>query len=205
MYIVLKNKHREVKGLREAELVNHILAAALRYELSIGDGDALLGEVDMRTDDGTSVGTVKIKAVDARYPAASPSNVLAFTMHGASGAIACSALCAGKGEYPALNGAGGRAPSPAEVMQLMVNAARAGLDKQHGLDERAGRGFVRYPARAGVWRVRAQRAARLRRRQRCGDAAKYDDAHADDDDCGGYDDDNMSDFSGNNSDGQYGA
>ena len=96
-------------------------------------------------------------------------------------------------------------PSPAEVMQLMVKAARAGLDKQRGLDERAGRGFVRYPARAGVWRVRAQRAARLRRRQRCGDAAKYDDAHADDDDCGGYDDDNMSDFSGNNSDGQYGA
>ena len=27
----------------------------------------------------------------------------------------------------------------------------------------------------------------------------------DDDDCGGYDDDNMSDFSGNTSDGQYGA
>ena len=81
-------------------------------------------------------------------------------------------------------------------MQLMVKAARAGLDKQRGLDEWAGRGFVRYPERSG---------------RRCyddgsaGDAAKYDDAHADDDDCGGYDDDNMSDFSGNNSDGQYGA
>ena len=137
------------QGLREAELVNHILAAALRYDLSIGDGDALLGEVEMRTGDGTSAGTAKIKAVDVRYPAASPGNVLAFTMHGASGAIACSALCAGKGEYPALNGAGGRAPSPAEVMQLMVKAARAGLDKQRGLDEWAGRGFVRYPARAG--------------------------------------------------------
>ena len=38
----------EVKGLREAELVNHILAAALRYDLSIGDCDALvLGEVDI--------------------------------------------------------------------------------------------------------------------------------------------------------------
>eukprot|EP00964_Phaeocystis_antarctica_P113676 scaffold77685_cov84-Phaeocystis_antarctica.AAC.1 len=97
--------------------------------------------VEMRTDDGTSAGTVRIKAVDARYPAASPGNVLAFIMHGASGAIACSALTAGKGEYPALNGAGGRAPSPAEVMQLMVNAARAGLDKQRGLDELAGRGF----------------------------------------------------------------
>ena len=189
---MLKNKHRQVKGLREA----------LRYELSIGDGDALLGEVDMRTDDGTSAGTVKIKAVDARYPAASPGNVLAFTMHGASGAIACSALCAGKGEYPALNGAGGRAPSPAEVMQLMVNAARAGLDKQHGLDERAGRGFVRYPARAGE----PERSGRRGYDDgSAGDAAKYDDAHADDDDCGGYDDDKMSDFSGNNSDGQYGA
>ena len=73
----------EVKGLREAELVNHILAAALRYDLSIGDGDALLGEVEMRTGDGTSAGTAKIKAVDVRYPAASPGNVLAFTMHGA--------------------------------------------------------------------------------------------------------------------------
>ena len=40
---------------------------------------------------------------------------------------------------------------------------------------------------------------------RAGDAAKYDDAHADDDDHGGDDDDNMSDFSGNNSDGHYGA
>ena len=159
----------------------------------------------MRTDDGTSAGTVKIKAVDARYPAASPGNVLAFTMHGASGAIACSALCAGKGEYPALNGAGGRAPSPAEVMQLMVNAARAGLDKQHGLDERAGRGFVRYPARAGE----PERSGRRGYDDdgSAGDAAKYGDAHADDDDCGGYDDedDKMSDFSGNNSDGQYGA
>ena len=38
----------EIKGLREAELVNHILAAALRYDLSIGDCDALvLGEVDI--------------------------------------------------------------------------------------------------------------------------------------------------------------
>ena len=174
----------EVKGLREAELVNHILAAALRYDLSIGDGDALLGEVEMRTGDGTSAGTAKIKAVDARYPAASPGNVLAFTMHGASGAIACSALCAGKGEYPALNGAGGRAPSPAEVMQLMVNAARAGLDKQHGLDERAGRGFVRYPARAGE----PERSGRRGYDDdgSAGDAAKYGDARADDDD-GGYD------------------
>ena len=78
-------------------------------------------------------------------------NVLAFTMHGASGAIACSALCAGKDEYPAvLNGVTQpNPPSPAEAMQLMVKAARAGLDKQRGLDERAGRGFVRYPARAG--------------------------------------------------------
>ena len=70
-------------------------------------------------------------------------------MHGASGAIACSALCAGKGEYPALNGAAQRSSPSPEVMQLMVKAARAGLDKQRGLDERAGRGFVRYPARAG--------------------------------------------------------
>ena len=38
-----------------------------------------------------------------------------------------------------------------------------------------------------------------------GDAAKYDDAHADDDDHDGDDDDDMSDFSGNNSDGQPGA
>ena len=194
MYIVLKNKHREVKGLREA----------LRYELSIGDGDALLGEVDMRTDDGTSAGTVKIKAVDARYPAASPGNVLAFTMHGASGAIACSALCAGKDEYPAvLNGVTQpNPPSPAEAMQLMVKAARAGLDKQRGLDERAGRGFVRYPARAGE----PERSGRRGYDDgSAGDAAKYDDAHADDDDHGGDDDDNMSDLSGNNSDGQSGA
>ena len=70
------------------------------YELSIGDGDALLGEVEMRTDDGTSAGTVKIKAVDARYPAASPGNVLAFIMHGAIGAIACSGHCAGTDEAP---------------------------------------------------------------------------------------------------------
>eukprot|EP00964_Phaeocystis_antarctica_P006147 scaffold3348_cov73-Phaeocystis_antarctica.AAC.4 len=41
----------EAKGLREAELVNHILAAALRYDLSTGAGDALLGEVEMRTGD----------------------------------------------------------------------------------------------------------------------------------------------------------
>ena len=63
----------EIKGLREAELVNHILAAALRYDLSIGANDALMGEVEMRTDDGTSAGTVKIKAVDARYPVVSPA------------------------------------------------------------------------------------------------------------------------------------
>eukprot|EP00964_Phaeocystis_antarctica_P079622 scaffold49611_cov66-Phaeocystis_antarctica.AAC.4 len=48
-------------------------------------------------------------------------------------------------------------------MQLMVKAARAGLDKQRGLDERTGRGFVLPSAR---WRARAQRAALLRRRQR---------------------------------------
>ena len=93
-------------------------------------------------------------------------------------------------------------PSPAEVMQLMVKAARAGPDKQRGLDERAGRGFVRYPARAGE----PERSGRRGYDDgSAGDAAKYDDAHADDDDCGGYDDDNMSDFSGNNSAGQYGA
>ena len=193
----------EVKGLREAELVNHILAAALRYNLSIGDGDALLGEVEMRTGDGTSAGTAKIKAVDARYPAASPGNVMAFAMHGASGAIACPALCAGKvDEHPLLGATQSNPPSPAEAMQLMVKAARAELDKQRGLDERAGRGFVRYPARAGE----PERSGR-----RCyddgsaGDAAKYDDAHTDDDDHGGDDDDDMSDFSGNNSDGQSGA
>ena len=40
-----------------------------------------------------------------------------------------------------------------------------------------------------------------------GDAAKYDDARADDDNLGGNDDgdDSLSDFSDNNSDGQYGA
>eukprot|EP00964_Phaeocystis_antarctica_P164414 scaffold142447_cov190-Phaeocystis_antarctica.AAC.1 len=53
-----------------------------------------MGEVEMRTDDGTSAGTVKIKTVDACYPVVSPGNVLAFTMHGASGAISCSALTA---------------------------------------------------------------------------------------------------------------
>ena len=109
----------------------------------------------MRTDDGTSAGTVKIKAVDARYPAASPGNVLAFTMHGASGAIACSALCAGKGEYPALNGAAQQSPpSPAEVMQLLVKAARARLDKQRGLARRAGGAGIR-PLPSARWRARA--------------------------------------------------
>ena len=75
-------------------------------------------------------------------------------------------------------------PSSAEVMQLMVEAARAGLDEQRGRDERAGRGFVRYPARAGEpersgWRGYDDGSA--------GDAAKYDDAQADDDGYGGYD------------------
>ena len=49
------------------------------------------------------------------------------------------------------------------------------------------------------WRAGAQRVARLDDDGSAGDAAKYDDAHTDDDDHGGCDDDNMSDFSGNNS------
>ena len=36
----------EIRGLREAELVNHILVAARRYELRLGDSDRLVGEVD---------------------------------------------------------------------------------------------------------------------------------------------------------------
>ena len=123
-------------------------------------------------------------------------------MHGASGAIACCALCAGKVDEHPLLGGFTQPPSPAEAMQLMVKAARAGLDKQRGLDERAGRGFVRYPARAGE----PERSGRRGYDDgSAGDAAKYDDAHADDDDHDGDDDDDMSDFSGNNSDGQPGA
>ena len=66
----------------------------------------------------------------------------------------------------------------------MVKAARAGLDKQRGLDERAGRGFVRYPARTGE----PERSGRRGYDDdgSAGDAAKYGDARADDDD-GGYD------------------
>ena len=66
----------------------------------------------------------------------------------------------------------------------MVKAARAGLDKQRGLDERAGRGFVRYPARTGE----PERSVRRGYDDdgSAGDAAKYGDARADDDD-GGYD------------------
>ena len=67
-----------------------------------------------------------------------------------------------------------------------------------------GSGFVRYTQRALAEPERSGR--RGYDDGSAGDAAKYDDVHADDDDCGGYDDDdNMSDFSGNNSDGQYGA
>ena len=106
--------------------------------------------------------------------------MLAFTMHGASGAIACSALCAGKGEYPALNRAAQQSPpSPAEEMQLMVKAARARLDKQRGLARRAGGARIR-PLPSARWRARAQRAARLRRRPALAtpDAANYGRADA---------------------------
>ena len=127
-------------------------------------------------------------------------------MHGASGTVVCSALCAGTDEAPRwlLNDLCGKTPpSPAEVMELVVKAARAGLDKQRGLDERSGRGFVRYAARAGE----PERSGRHGYDDgSAGDATKYDDVHADDDDDhGGDDDDDMSDFSGNNSDGQHGA
>ena len=70
------------------------------------------------------------------------------------------------------------------------------------LDKQMDRGFVRYPMRVGErsgWRDYDDGSA--------GDAAKYDDARADDDDYGGNDDDNdnLSDFSDDNSDGQCGA
>ena len=78
-------------------------------------------------------------------------------------------------------------------MRSMVEAADAGLREQHRLDTQMGRGSVQYPMQVGE-------PERSERRGyddgSAGDAAKYDD-------CGGYDDDNMSDFSGNNSDGQY--
>ena len=65
----------------------------------------------------------------------------------------------------------------------MVEAAKAGLDKQRWLDEQMGRGFVHYPMQVGE-------PERSRRRGydngSAGDAAKYEDAHAADDDCGGY-------------------
>ena len=69
----------------------------------------------------------------------------------------------------------------------MVEAAKAGLDKQRWLDEQMGRGFVHYPMQVGE----PERSGRRDYDDgRAGDAAKYDDAHADDDDHGGDDDEN---------------
>ena len=95
-------------------------------------------------------------------------------------------------------------PSPAELMRSMVEAAKAGLRKQHRLDTQMGRGSVHYPMRVGE----PERSGRRDYDDgSAGDAAKYDDERADDGDYGGNDDDNdnLSDFSDNNSDGQCGA
>ena len=188
----------EVKGLPEAELVNHILAAALRYELCLCD-DGLAGEVEL--EDAKFWG--KAPAVDARHPVSSLNNRLALAMHYLlhPDSNLCYWYCNCDASW-VVKRVRQPPPSPAELMRSMVEAAEAGLREQHRLDTQMGRGSVQYPMRVGE----PERSGRRGYDDgSAGDAAKYDDAHADDDDCGGYDDDNMSDFSGNNSDGQYGA
>lgn len=190
----------EVKGLPEAELVNHILAAALRYDLCLGD-DGLEGEVDR---EAFPEWWGKAPAVDARHPVSSLNNRLALAMHHILHPY--SNLCywfQNSDPCWVVEGVASQPPpSPAELMREMVEAAKAGLRKQHLLDKQKGRGFVQYPMRVGEpersgWRDYDDGSA--------GNAAKYDDARADDDNLGDNDDDRLSDFSDDNSDGQCGA
>ena len=192
----------EIRGLREAELVNHILAAALRYELRLGDSDRLVGEVDREVLPRVWVG--KAPAVDARQPVSSLNNRLALAMHNilspSSGLDCWFSNCDAR--WVVRGVASQPPPSPTGLMQLMVEAAKAGLDKQRWLDEQMGRGFVHYPMQVGEPERSGRRGYDD---SSADDAVKYDNAHADDDDHGGDDDDDMSDSSGNNFDGQYGA
>ena len=192
----------EVKGLLEAELVNHILAAALRYDLCLGD-DGLEGEVE-QLEDPKFLG--KAPAVDARHPVSSLNNRLALAMHHILHPYSnlCYWYCNSDPCWVVKGVASQPPPSPAELMREMVEAAKAGLRKQHLLDKQTGRGFVQYPMRVGEpersgWRDYDDGSA--------GNAAKYDDARDDDDNLGGNDndDDCLSDFSDDNSDGQCGA
>ena len=192
----------EIRGLREAELVNHILAAALRYELRLGDSDRLVGEVDREVLPRVWVG--KAPAVDARQPVSSLNNRLALAMHHilspGSGLDCWFSNCDAR--WVVRRVASQPPPSPEGLMRSMVEAAKAGLDKQRWLDEQMGRGFVHYPMQVGEPERSGRRGYDD---SSADDAVKYDNAHADDDDHGGDDDDDMSDSSGNNFDGQYGA